>query len=65
VFHLNTLGCLLVVKLCIVVVLLLRNVDSRVLLGWSVGDVNSFGLHNWYPIMLLSWHIKMCWKAIY
>jgi hypothetical protein len=48
VFRLDILGCLLVAKLCIVVLLLVRNVDSRVLLGWSVGDVSSFGLHNWY-----------------
>jgi hypothetical protein len=48
VFCLYTLGCLLVAKFCIVVVLLVRNVDSHVLLGWLVGDVSSFGLHNWY-----------------
>jgi hypothetical protein len=48
VFRLDTLGCLLVAKLCIVTMLLVRNVDSFVLLRWSIGDVSSFGLHNWY-----------------
>ncbi len=47
-FCLNTLGYLLVAKLCIVDVLLVKNVDSCVLLGWLVWDVSSFSLHNWY-----------------